>query len=273
MAASEAVPGLVDDATAPEAVSEWAVLWAMISIVFYAMIQVSFTGYLWNDQASQGSLWPHRSSPFVCLTDGYADTYLIFRKLFTSHGAARDTENEEEPMRQNGALTKLALFSLGVLPQAIKLFTMRGIFATQVIAAMYLVPSVLGLFRSLISTDPAGDIDKFLESLTESTVSFRKAFRAWTVICGGLPHLIGSYVLWYRLADRVGFSASRDVVNAVDWIHVCFVLVCMLYLAHHMIYASLLKKSPVSCLPLWLTGFSLVLITLLINLRCHFFLP
>ncbi|KAH8180008.1 hypothetical protein LIA77_01527 [Sarocladium implicatum] len=247
MAEAGVGPAHIDNVVPDDEASKWSILWALISIISYAMIQTSFTGYLWNDDTFHGSLWPHRSSPFVCLIDGVADAYLICRALFIRR-EVKDGESEE-PGIQKGTLTKLALFGLGVLPPAIKLFTLRGIPWTQAIAAMYLLPSIIGLFRSLSTSNPTKNIDAFLESLSVSGDSRRReALEALTILCGGIPHLIGAYAFCYRMVDHVGFSASKDVVNTMDWISFILTVVCVLYLGHHMFWASQLKTSPV---PFW----------------------
>lgn len=231
----------VDEATSPAEVSGWSIFWALVAIVSHAMLQVSFSGYTWSGNSFQGSLWPHRSSPLICLVDGVVDGFLCLRTLFT-----RDTSDKEtEHSGRNRTLTSLALFTLGVLPQAIKLFAMRGIPVTQAIAAMYLLPSVLGLVRSLISKSPERDIQKLLGGWAGSTESER-LLKVILSVFGWVPHLIGTYAFCYGFVDRVGLSASDNVVNAVDWLSLFVNLLLILYISQHMIFAAFGKRSPVS---------------------------
>jgi hypothetical protein len=231
-----------DNVITPETVSGYSIFWALVAIVSHSMLQASFTGYTWSGNSFQGSLWPHRSSPLICLVDGVADGFLCLRALFI-----RDPSDEERESAsaRNGTLTRLALFILGVLPQAIKLFAIRGIPATQAIAAMYLLPSVLGLVRSLISKYPERDIQKLLGSCARSTES-GYWLKVIISICGWVPHLISTYAFCYGFVDRVGFSASDNIVNVVDWLFLLIAFVFMLYLSQHMIFTLLNKRSPVS---------------------------
>jgi hypothetical protein len=228
-----------DNVAVPEPVSGWSLFWALIAISSHAMLQVSFSGYLWNGDSFQGS-WTYRSSPFICLIDGVADACLGLRALCT-----RVSSSDEQGPRsgRKGALIKLALFGLGVLPQAIKLFSMQGIPKTQVIAAMYLLPSTISLVRSLSSESPEEDIQMFLGSLAVSaqTVLINIINGAW------LANLVAIYVFWYDFGHRVGFSASEDVRNAINWIQVALVFSSAIYIIQHMIFALFKKRSPVSC--------------------------
>lgn len=223
-----------------EAVSGVSIFWALVAIVSHAMLQVSFTGYVWGGSSFQGSFWPHRSSPFICLVDGVADGYLCLRAFLD-----RDASDKREPISgRNGTLTRLALFMLGVLPQALKLFAMRGIPWTQAIAAMYLLPSVLGLVRSFISKSPEREIQNLVESLAESNDLF--LLQVVLGEYGWAPHLLDTYALHYSFAERIGLSASDNIVNAVGWLSVSLTLIFMLYQSQHMIFVLFNKRSPVS---------------------------
>lgn len=198
-----------------ETVSGWSVFWAMVALVSHAMLQTSFTGYLWNGNLFKGSLWPHRSSPSICLIDGIADAYLIIRSIFIR---SPDAGNDEKGVGVNGVLTKLALFFLGVVPQAVKLFSMKGIPITQAVAGMYLLPSTLGLIRSLMCDSPEIGIQQLHESLAQGKSWSEAILKAALAITGWLPHIVGAFFLWYGFVDRIGFSASQDVVNAFAWL-------------------------------------------------------
>ncbi|KAI9164044.1 hypothetical protein HJFPF1_05679 [Paramyrothecium foliicola] len=212
MAENTTTSDQVDNVATPEMVSGWSIFWALVAIVTYAMQQVSFTGHLCNGDTFQGYLWPHRSSPFVCLIDGAADAYLGFQAFCDRDPSVRD--RDPHPGR-NGILPKLALFSLGVLPQAIKLFGMRGIPVTQAIAGMYMLASICSLVRSLCSRCPERDLKNLLQRLEKSTYWIKEILNVY----GWVPHFIGTYLVWCGLVPRIAFSASGNIANAIDWFH------------------------------------------------------
>lgn len=240
----EIAPEIAGRSLPTETASGWSVFWAMVAIVSHAMLQTSFTGYLWNGNLFKGSLWPHRSSPSICLIDGIADAYLIIRNIFVR---SPDAGNDQKGVGVNGILTKLALFFLGVVPQAIKLFGMKGIPITQVVAGMYLLPSTLGLIRSLMCDSPEIGIQQLHESLAKSQSWSDGILKATLVITGWLPHIIGAFFVWYGIVDQIGFSASQDVVNSFEWLKL-FLNIFILFFIFLNIGFVLVKnrRSPVS---------------------------
>lgn len=247
-----------DNVQHQQTVSGVSVFWALFAIVSHAMLQPSFTGYLWNDKAFEGSLWPHRSSPFVCLVDTGAEIFMTFRAL-RNHDSVRD-ESKPSTVR-NGALTKVALFCFGAMPQALKLFSMRGIPLTQAIAAMFLLASAVSLIRSLMVDARQNEIKELLESYESEEGSpqqeveqqlksddsvERSLVKAIIVIFGWVPHLVGLFLLWRGLVNKVGFAAPADLANAVDWVHEISLLLAALYIIQHSIFMLMDKKPPVS---------------------------
>ena len=229
----------VDDVSCQQKVSGWSIFWALFAIVSHAMLQTSFTGYLWNSNAFEGSFLPHRSSPFVCLVDAAADVYMSLQ-AFRNHDP--DRGQGETSSGRNGALTRLVLFGLGVMPQAIKLFSMQGIPRTQAIAAMFLLSSTISLIRSLMLESPQQDIQKLLGSLNDA----QHFLKVIVHIFGWAPSLVGIVLVWYGLVDKVGFAAPADIVNAVDWVCAITISLATVYILQHSIFVVLDRQSPVS---------------------------
>jgi hypothetical protein len=225
--------------------SGWSVFWAMSAIVLHAMLQPSFTGYFWNRKTFEGSLWPHRSSPFVCLVDMVADIYtgvqVIRNQGFTNSDG--DTRSG-----RNGAMTRLALFGLGVVPQAIKLFSIEGIPYTQATAAMYLLPSTTSVVVSLIVPSPEEELQALADldsNDSDGWWTLGNVQRA-TFLFGWMPHLAGIYMIWYGVVLKIGLSAPEDFVNAAQWISTFVVLAATVYFIQQGLFILVGRKSPVS---------------------------
>jgi hypothetical protein len=223
--------------------SGWSIFWALLAIVSSAMLQPSFTGYLFHGNAFEGSLWPHRSSPFVCLVDATADVYMSIQALHSP--AISHTDGEARPGRNN-ALTRVALFSLGVIPQAIKIFSMQGIAMTQAIAAAFFLSSTTSLIRSLIVGDPEKDVQTLLQNLNQPGGQSQSSLKVMTVILGWLPHAIGVYVLWYGLVEQMGISAPADIRNAVHWMSRIYTTLFLLCFLQHIIFGLFRRRPLVS---------------------------
>lgn len=96
--------------------SGFSIFWALLAIIFNCMLQSSPTGYLWHGDAFEGSLWPHRSSPLVCLLDIVADIWMAVQRF--RKGGPSSPQQDGDAVKP-AVLSKLALFLLGVVPQAV----------------------------------------------------------------------------------------------------------------------------------------------------------
>lgn len=240
MEITRTVPEQEHHAPAQQTASGWSIFWALLAIVSSAMLQPSFTGYLFHGNAFEGSLWPHRSSPFVCLVDAAADIYMSIQAMYCRNFSHTDGETRSG---RNGALTRIALFSLGVMPQAIKLFSMQGIAMTQAIAAAFFLSSTISLLRSLIVGNPENDVQTLLQNLNKTGFPSQFSLKVITVTFGWVPHAIGIYLLWYGLVDQIGISAPADIRNAVHWISSIYTLLFSLCLIQHIIF-GLFRRQP-----------------------------
>jgi hypothetical protein len=220
--------------------SGWSIFWALLAIVSHAMLQPSFTGYLFHGNTFEKSLWPHRSSPFICVIDAAADFHMSFEALYRPTAASTD---EEVRSGRNSALTRIALFVLGVLPQAIKLFSMQGIAMTQAVAAVFFLSSAISLMRSLIVGDPENYVQRVLQSLSSQS---EFSLKVMTVAVGWLPHAIGVYLLWYGWVDHIGISAPAEIRNAAQWILAIYNSLFILCVFQHLIFGLFRRRPLVS---------------------------
>lgn len=128
-----------------------SVFWALATIVTGAMLQPSFAGQYWSRETFRDLFWPHRSSPSVCLVDGVADIWIMYDQRLNPEKYRSDGNKRAEPTT---VVMRLVIFVLGVMPQAIKLFSMRGIPVTQALAATFLVPLIANMTRALYLQAP-----------------------------------------------------------------------------------------------------------------------
>jgi hypothetical protein len=225
----------------PQPVSGWSVFWAMSAIVLHAMLQPSFTGYFWSSKTFEGSLWPQRSSPFVCVVDMVADIYTGVQAVRKRGSAGIDGETRSG---RNGAMTRLALFSLGVIPQAIKIFSMKGLSYTHALAAMYLLPSTVSLMVSFIVPSPERELQA-LADLDEHGWATRGNLKQATSLFGFVPHLAGTYLIWYGVVPKIGLSADENLANAADWVSMVVVFAAAAYFVQQMLFILVGRRSPV----------------------------
>lgn len=176
-----------------------SIFWALVALALNAMTEPSRIGVLLRSSAGAGTATnpspgfdPLRSSPVLCAAETVLDIFFFIFEPKTQRipaGAAATpnttntidhrpvaaeqdaevlprpvvTSTRLEPNTDNAISSKATLkalaFFLGALPQAIKLFSMRGIIATQICAAMFLAASVSRPFSRKSPSHFAASID------------------------------------------------------------------------------------------------------------------
>jgi hypothetical protein len=240
---------LNDDAvtSTPSELSCWSILWALAAVVTHCMLQPSFSSYFWNSTAFEGSLSPHRSSPFICLADSAVDIYLVFRPPTARHDASL-TENKSS---SSGLLTRLALYLLGVLPQSLKILSARGIPITQAIVGAFLLSSTVSMVCSLMLASHDERLRDFASGLKgpEEPVLGLFSPKARASLLGFIlyvGHSVAIFMVFHYHSDLVGFDAPRDVRNAFVWVNAVGNIIFLAHTFQHTAFIVVGRKSPVS---------------------------
>ena len=182
---------------------------------FNAMTQPSFTGYLWSGNLFQDSLWPHRSSPFICVVDGTVDTWLIAEKY---RKPEQHQDSDDEQASPTTIAMRLAMFVFGVLPQAVKLFTMRGIPVTQTLTAVVVLASTASMVRTLGTAAPQRDLERFADrlNLEEGRSQYCKLAHVNTRYSALLSQILALGLVWSRISREVYVDLSEDATNTLQ---------------------------------------------------------
>ena len=152
-----------------------SIFWALIALALNAMTQKSSLGSAFDDEFTEWlgegiASWPldpRRSSPLICAGDIIYEVFMLIyttRRQESQSGSLcadqlpspvsteqnqQSVGEEQAKFKWSPALTmKTVLFGLGVLPQALKLFSMRGIIGIQLCAGAFLTASVLRVFNA-----------------------------------------------------------------------------------------------------------------------------
>ncbi|KAK3678633.1 hypothetical protein LTR78_001931 [Recurvomyces mirabilis] len=215
-----------------------SIFWAMASIALNAMLQPSFTGYLWSGDTFKDSLWPHRSSPFVCLMDAAADIWIMIEKV-----RKPELYGEDEERIQPTTLTmRLAIFVVGVLPQIIKLFSSTGIPITQAVAAVFVFATMTSMIRASCSAAPMSDIVYLAEralkkKAPEDMSSHDRDLPSFgEIICSAAttPHVLVLVCIWEHIFKITHIhSSSADINNLLQWASILASITCATYALQH----------------------------------------
>ncbi|KAK6434003.1 hypothetical protein LTR95_009813 [Oleoguttula sp. CCFEE 5521] len=241
---------LMDDTTSRTAgwanqqheASGQSLFWALASIVLNGMLQPSFTGYLWSGDLFDNTLWPHRSSPFICAVDALADIYIMVDK---SCNPAQYSDNVEH-VSPTVLTTRLATFVVGVLPQAIKLFSSSGVPITQALAAVYLFATVTSMARTLYLGAPVTDLKSLVErEEARPRGRDRRRRTAFDEIApaSNISHFLALCYVWTKIFDVTHLNTpSQNVNNSIEWLVLSIsVLWSTFALQHFLCYMAVQK--------------------------------
>lgn len=135
--------------------------------------------------------------------------------LATTHHAQTNTDNTASAK----STLKVLAFLLGVLPQAIKLFSMRGIVGTQICATMFLAAYVVRVINLKSSSHFAASID--IEKEFEAYPVLIPILSVFILFCTLFAHFV--FYIWIYYSIVVGLSnnaaaASDHSVNILSFL-------------------------------------------------------
>ena len=169
--------------------------------------------------------------------DGFQETNGVKpmspRQTSVDHGEKKEqpTSESANSKTSRAALSlKIGLFVLGALPQAIKLFSMRGIPVTQCCAAAFLLASVLQAVNSALRRHNC------METLQVMFWTARTRWRLLLLLLLGMGHAARYIWIWRRITDRITIpvtEASDSLIDNLEWprlgLNIIFVTFVMLW--------------------------------------------
>lgn len=221
----------------PTQVTGQNAFWAVVALALNAMTQPSIIEWAISDNAFEGSLVPHLSSPFVCLAETIMIVMWSGRLFFVylrRHRRVRVTPNTwPDKTASPVALTmRLVVFTLAVLPQAIKVFAMQGTPFTKSYATIFLVSSIvnasLQAFRGG-SRGPVLEFQYFINTIVrEHIIELRTLIITSQIlmVLAGIGHIVMFGWTWYLIAIHGQIPGCW--IDYIEWTRgVCFLLVLL----------------------------------------------
>jgi hypothetical protein len=202
-------------------VSGQSAFWVLITLAVAAVCQPAGTRA--DTVSFGGNISLLRTIPVVCLWDGVMDAYAICKALRERRATpgqnavppALPRHAAEMRLRASGSRTrlnpnvvavKLAIALIAVVPQTIKILSMRGIPWTQFTAAIFSFASAAGLIMELSG----------LEKKQYSPVKRKKDGERENVFynpmfLGSIGQICGWVWIWYNIGFVIKFDLSRHV--------------------------------------------------------------
>lgn len=219
----------------PQEVTGMTAYWAVLALSLNAMARPSSVSKTLFDDGDKGkaSLIPHLSSPIICLLDCVLELVVLVKVLIKAFrrkssnalpqpGSSSPSTQER---RYEPVAIRLLLFTLGGFPQAIKIYGMHGIPATQAICSIFLASTIFGA----ISGSHSGWADDEKRELISRLQANRwmqtvKTFVLWF-------HVIAAFLIWMWVAPNAHLSrtdTNQNFFNLCQWTEVIVVAVCLL---------------------------------------------
>lgn len=227
-------------------VSGNSVFWALVALALNAMTGPSYIGYLgFNSGTADWPLDPLRLSPVFCGADIVMDIYFFIFPVkaddtttnslpgqdavdgdsdtLTDPVLAGDHHPEVPTILPTGSFLKMVAFFLGVLPQAIKLFSMRGIVGTQISAAVLFAAPLIRTLTSRSPSNFAARPELMKNNCREMTIAW-----AWYlllfIILTYLTHYMVYIWLYYRILTGLQNDTSDTVESLAEYGRIAVIL-------------------------------------------------
>jgi hypothetical protein len=286
------------DAPQEQQASGQSIFWALATLALTAMAQESICAYAIRGKGDfEGTLVPHRSSPFVCLVDMLAEVFWMIHwkcnpptETGKDFDISRRQEIDDLCKRLKGIYSlspeevyansvrktpnpylptytrekrvvvtmKLLLFTVGTLPQATKLFSMRGIPVTQALAAVYFTASVVTFIRTLKSGPSKQNMDVLAFHVSNRHSLPKSKFRDTGILLfrlsAGLIRPLYTALMglaWFQIARTAHFTVPVSVVNMMAVLELIMITVSLMGLGQTLFtFLFRQKSSPIGYISL-----------------------
>ncbi|KAF4337408.1 hypothetical protein FBEOM_8729 [Fusarium beomiforme] len=190
-----------DEVTGP------AAFWILASLALAAIAQPSASRK--KDNLFAGNIDVIRSVPAVCVIDSIVDLFTLGGAASQLISSARSTSQTcRNSQKATGLVVRLALTIFTVLPQTIKVFSLKGVVATQICAFIFFFATVTKLLVSICGLEPEGVSDSedkhdlaFLDTLLASLL--QGPFEIW---------------IWFNISREATFQLPTQLQNFCSWL-------------------------------------------------------
>ncbi|KAF4434656.1 hypothetical protein FACUT_7715 [Fusarium acutatum] len=193
------------DSQSPAEVTGPTAFWILASLASAAAAQPSGNRRSDNDLFG-GNVDIVRSIPAVCFIDSIVDLFVLaggISRFFSSHNSTQRTRRNSP--KATGLVIRLALTIFTVLPQTIKVFSLRGVPATQICAFIFFFANITKLLVSICGWEP----EKILQEKDDST--------SIDVFLSSVLQAPFEFWIWFNISRQASFKLSTELKNLCEW--------------------------------------------------------
>lgn len=246
---------MANDSKSPDEVGGPAAFWILASVALAAVAQPS-TGRKKETALFGGNIDLMRCIPAVCIVDIIFDLVILGKaisRLFST------SELSRHPRRTlpNAAVVvvRLALTTFAVLPQIIKVFSLKGVPATQICAFIFFLATITSLIIELLGFGPettgaaSENKDDLANRIVPMALFLQVPFECW---------------IWHNIGYSLDMKLSTDVESICAWSTSSCILAMAVQILIWMMYVVIRRRLDISASPyvIPLRGFYLLLVVL-----------
>ncbi|KAJ4258931.1 hypothetical protein NW762_008018 [Fusarium torreyae] len=240
-----------------EEVSGQAAFWILVTLAIAAIVQPSARSRRKDRDLFDGTIDLLRCIPAVCFLDAIADLVAlgsaIYRALFTQK-PAQNARRRVFP-KASTFIVKLALSVVTVLPQTIKVASLKGVPATQACAFLFFIATTTKLVVDFCDLEAganytnARDKDFAMRAPAVLALFLQLPFEVW---------------IWYNISFSVTLNLSTNMENLCSWLTIACIAVLFMQPMIWILYLIIRRRWDISASPYMvpMRGFYLLLVVL-----------
>ncbi|KAH6980217.1 hypothetical protein EDB82DRAFT_510383 [Fusarium venenatum] len=242
---------------APDEVSGQAAFWILVTLATAAIIQPSARSRRKGRDVFDSNIDLLRCIPAVCFLDSIADLVSLGNAIYRAFSTPKPTQNARRRVfpKMSTFIVKLALSTVTVLPQTIKVASLQGVPATQACAFLFFIATTTRLV-----VDVCG-----LEADSNYTNARDKALSL------SIPALVALFLqlpfevwIWYNISFSATLNLSTNMENVCSWLTIICIAVLFMQPLIWILYLVARRRLDVSASPFMvpMRGFYMLLVIL-----------
>ncbi|KAG5655319.1 hypothetical protein KAF25_010471 [Fusarium avenaceum] len=197
-----------NDSESPNEVDGPAAFWILASVALAAVAQPS-TGRKKDTALFGGNIDLMRCIPAVCIVDIIFDLVIVCKTISRLFSASEPSRHTRRALPNAAVVVvRLALTTFAVLPQIIKVFSLKGVPATQMCAFIFFLATITSLMIELFGLGPettgatSEDTDDSINRIAPMALFLQVPFECW---------------IWHNIGYSLDIKLSTDAESLCAW--------------------------------------------------------
>ncbi|CAJ0548447.1 Ff.00g020600.m01.CDS01 [Fusarium sp. VM40] len=246
---------MANDSESPDEVGGPAAFWILASVALAAIAQPS-TGRKKETALFGGNIDLMRCIPAVCIVDIIFDVVILVKAILRLFPASEPSPHPRRALPNAAVVVvRLALTTFAVLPQIIKVFSLKGVPATQICAFIFFLATITSLMIELFGFRPEAtgaaseDKDDLTNRIVPMALFLQVPFECW---------------IWHNIGYSLDMKLSTDVESLCAWSTSSCILAMAVQILIWIMYVIIRRRLDISASPyvIPLRGFYLLLVVL-----------